>query len=127
MYDRIGGAPAIREAVDRFYRRLVEDPELTGYFQGDLSGLKRHQAALLTQVLGGPGQYEGRDLGEAHESLRIPKAHFQRVVFYLVGTLWELDVPMAVIMSIGETVASLESQIVTAEDAPRSGELEDVA
>ncbi|HEU4423145.1 MAG TPA: group 1 truncated hemoglobin [Pilimelia sp.] len=126
MYDRIGGAPAIREAVDRFYRRLLDDPELAGYFEGDLSGLKRHQAALLTQVLGGPVQYEGRDLTEAHESLAISKAHFQRVVFYLVGTLWELGAPMDVIMATGETVASLESRIVTAEGVRKDGELEDV-
>jgi hemoglobin len=126
MYDRIGGAPAIREAVDRFYRRLLDDPELAGYFEGDLSGLKRHQAALLTQVLGGPVQYEGRDLTEAHESLAIPKAHFQRVVFYLVGTLWELGAPMDVIMATGETVASLENHIVTAEGVRKDGEPEDV-
>lgn len=126
MYDRVGGAPAIREAVDRFYRRLLDDPELAGYFEGDLTGLKRHQAALLTQVLGGPVQYEGRDLTEAHASLAVSKAHFQRVVFYLVGTLWELGAPMDVIMATGETVASLESHIVTAEGARKDGALEDV-
>jgi hemoglobin len=123
MYDRIGGAPTIREAVDRFYRRLLDDPELAGYFEGDLTALKRHQAALLTQVLGGPGRYEGRDLSQAHASLRISSAHFQRVVFYLVGTVWELGAPMDVVMAIGATVASLESAVVTADSAV----LEDVA
>jgi hemoglobin len=120
-YERIGGAATIREAVDRFYRRLQADPELAGYFSGDLTALKQHQAALLTQVLGGPGRYEGRDLGEAHAPLRIPGAHFRRVVFYLVGTVWELGAPMDVVMAIGETVSSLQGQIVGAEEDELSG------
>jgi hemoglobin len=130
MYDRIGGAAAIREAVDRFYRRLLDDPQLAGYFHGDLAALKRHQAALLTQVLGGPGRYQGEDLDKAHAHLRIPRGDFRRVVFYLVGTVWEMGAPMDVIMAIGETVASLESQIVTAPEgagpAP-DGVLDEVA
>jgi hemoglobin len=115
MYDRIGGAPAIREAVDRFYRRLLDDPELAAYFTGDLTVLKQHQAALLTQVLGGPGRYSGRDLKAAHAPLHIPSAHFRRVVFYLVGTAWELGAPMDVVLALGETVSSLQDQIVSAD------------
>lgn len=115
MYERIGGAPTIREAVDRFYRRLLADEELAPYFAGDLTTLKQHQAALLTQVLGGPARYAGRDLKTAHESFKIPATHFRRVVFYLVGTVWELGAPMDVVMAIGETVSSLQGQIVHAE------------
>lgn len=114
MYERIGGGPAIREAVDRFYRRLVEDPELAGYFGGDLTALKRHQAALLTQVLGGPAGYTGRDIQQAHANLDITPEHFRRVVFYLVGTVWELGAPMDIVMAIGETVFSLQDQVVKA-------------
>src|SRR5438874_9786238 len=109
MYERIGGSPAIREAVDRFYRRVLADPDLAGYFGGELTELKRHQAALLTQVLGGPSAYTGRDLAAAHAGLDITPEHFQRVVFYLVGTLWELEVPMDITMSVGATVSSLQS------------------
>jgi hemoglobin len=112
MYERAGGGAAIREAVDRFYRHLLADPDLAGYFAGDLTELKRHQAALLTQVLGGPSAYTGRDLAEAHAGLNISREHFQKVVFYLVGTLWELQVPMDITMAVGLTVSSLQSQVV---------------
>lgn len=112
MYERVGGAPAIREAVERFYRRVLEDPDLVGYFPPDLTGLKAHQAALLTQVLGGPSAYAGRDLGAAHTGLNITPEHFQKVVFYLVGTLWELDAPMDIVMAVGLTVSSLKDQVV---------------
>jgi hemoglobin len=112
MYERAGGGPAIREAVDRFYHRLLADPELASYFAGDLTELKRHQAALLSQVLGGPSAYTGRDLAAAHARLNITPEQFQKVVFYLVGTLWELEVPMDITMAVGLTVSSLQSQVV---------------
>ncbi|HKT02445.1 MAG TPA: group 1 truncated hemoglobin [Rugosimonospora sp.] len=120
MYERVGGGPALQEAVDRFYRRLLDDPELAGYFPGDLTALKQHQAALLAQVLGGPSRYAGRDLAEAHATLGITATHFQKVVFYLVGTLWELGAPMDITMAVGLTVSSLQDQIVTA-SAPGVG------
>lgn len=114
MYERVGGGPAIQETVERFYRRLLEDPDLVAYFPPDLTALKRHQAALLTQVLGGPSAYEGRDLAFAHAGLNISGEHFRKVVFYLVGTLWELGAPMDVVMAVGLTVSGLEEQIVGA-------------
>jgi hemoglobin len=113
FYERIGGTPVIKEAVERFYRRLVDDPELATYFTGDLTTLKRHQAALLVQVLGGRREYDGRDLAVAHAPLRIPESHFQRVVFYLVGTLWEMGAPTDIVMAVGLTVAGLRDQIVS--------------
>ena len=117
MYERIGGGPAIAEAVDRFYRRLLDDPEVAPYFTGDLTGLKRHQALLLAQVLGGPAAYDGRDLAEAHQPLGITDEQFQRVTFYLVGTLWELQVPMDIIMAVGLTVTSLRDAVVRQDSA----------
>jgi hemoglobin len=78
----------------------------------DLTNLKRHQAALLTQVLGGSQAYEGRDLSEAHRALAINPDPFHKVAFYLVGTLWELGVPMDIVLAVGLTVLSLKDAIV---------------
>jgi hemoglobin len=32
LYDRIGGAEAVAGMVDRFYARVIADPELRPYF-----------------------------------------------------------------------------------------------
>jgi hemoglobin len=112
-YQRIGGGPAIRGVVDRFYGLLLEDAELRPYFEVDMPRLKRHQAALLAQVLGGPGDYVGRDLGDAHASLAIPADHYRKVVNYLTGVLYISQVPSDIIGDVGQVLASLESQIVT--------------
>lgn len=111
-YDRIGGAPAVTELVDRFYRLVLDDPDLRPYFGAELGRLKFHQAALLTGVLGGPDRYAGRDLGEAHRDLGVSREHYRKVALYLAYAMFSMGVPLDVIMAVGLTVAGLEDQIV---------------
>ena len=121
-FDRIGGAAVVRLAVEKFYARVTGDAELAHYFAGiDLSRLKRHQAALLTQLLGGPGRYEGRDLAEAHKRLRVTGADFDRVTGHLVATLHELSTPLDIVDSLTATLAGVRSQIVVSSGVPGRG------
>jgi hemoglobin len=112
-YDRIGGAPAVREAVDRFYARVLDDAELAPYFtDADIAQVKRHQVLLLSQVLGGPQAYGGRELGEAHRGLGVTETHYDRVVDHLVAVLTELGAPPDTIAAAGEVVAGVKADIV---------------
>jgi hemoglobin len=116
-YARIGGGPAIRTAVDRFYRLVLDDPELAPYFADvDLARLKRHQAQLLSSVLGGSEEYTGRDLAAAHLGRGITGAHYAKVVDHLVGVLRELDAPADVIEAVAQTVGGVRDQIVDPAD-----------
>ena len=114
-YDAIGGADALRLAVDRFYAAVLADPQLAPYFEGkDVSAIKRHQVLLLTTVLGGPDQYDGRDLGEAHAGLGITGEDYDRTVGHLVDVLTGLGVegePLAVLQA---TVVGVRDAVVTA-------------
>lgn len=62
-YERVGGAPAVKAVVDRFYQRVLADGELARYFadldESGMTQLKRHQVAMVSQVLGGPGRTPG--------------------------------------------------------------------
>ncbi|MBN2623210.1 MAG: group 1 truncated hemoglobin [Acidimicrobiales bacterium] len=112
-YDRLGGAPAIREAVDRFYDLVLSDEELTPYFtDAAVPEVKRHQVLLLSQVLGGPASYEGRDLGEAHRGLGITDAHYDKVVGHLVSVLVELGADDDAIAAAAAVVAGVKPDIV---------------
>ncbi|MBO0691331.1 MAG: group 1 truncated hemoglobin [Acidimicrobiaceae bacterium] len=114
IYDQIGGAPAVQTAVDRFYTKVIGDPQLAGYFHEiDLDRLKRHQRAFISAALGGPDSYQGRDMNEAHSSLAISDADFDAVVEHLVVTLQELDVPDTTIGQIGDALAPLRTEIVS--------------
>ena len=88
LYARIGGEPAVSAAVDALYRVVLTDDRLRSYFAGtDVGLLRRHMVALLSQVLGGPQHYTGRDLRTAHLGLGVTAAHYALVSAYLMGVL----------------------------------------
>jgi hemoglobin len=113
FYSQLGGAPVVAEAVDRFYRRVLDDEQLRPYFDGvDVARLKRHQAALLTNVLGGPDAYGGRDLATAHSQMGITEADYQRVGDHLVAVLEEMNAGPAVIEHVAQTLVAVSEQVI---------------
>jgi hemoglobin len=115
IYDSIGGAPSVSIAVDKFYGRVLNDPQLAHYFAGvDIDKLKAHQRAFIAAAVGGPEIYRGRDMAAAHATLGIKDQDFDAVVAHLVATLAELGVPPETIADIGGALAPLRSQIVEA-------------
>jgi hemoglobin len=112
-FDRLGGTDTITAAVDEFYDRVLNDPELAFYFSGvDIGRLKRHQVLLFSQLLGGPEGYNGRTLEVAHRGLGITDAHFDRVAEHLIGTLRDAGAPDDTIAAVGATVGGVRGDIV---------------
>jgi hemoglobin len=118
-YDAVGGGAAVSAVVNDFYRRVLADPQLAPYFEGvDMVRLKRHQALLVTQVLGGPDNYTGRPLGEAHAGLGIDHDDFNSVVGHLAAAMKDAGVPDDIIGRAGAAVAATESVIVESGSSP---------
>lgn len=114
IYETLGQEHGIVTAVHQFYERVLADRELARYFDGvDINRLRRHQAKLLSAVTGGPAEYQGRDLGKAHDHLGISNADFDRVVSHLAATLADLGIDAPTIGSIGDTLARYQDDIVT--------------
>ena len=112
-YTAVGGAPAITAVVNRFYDLVVADERLAGYFEGvEMVRLKRHQVALVSQVMGGPVEYEGRELRAAHEGMGISSDDFAVVVGHLVTALTEAGVPPEIIGRVGVALGGTEADIV---------------
>lgn len=119
IYQRIGGEAAVSAAVDRFYERVLADPTLNHFFTGvSMSRLKAHQFAFLTQALGGPKQYSGASMRDAHSKLAIEQRHFDSVAVHLMETLRELGVPEEIVGQIAEAVTPLSGQIVNTPTQP---------
>ncbi|MEU8421079.1 group 1 truncated hemoglobin [Micromonospora sp. NPDC048835] len=119
-YDRIGGASSVKAAVDLFYDKVLADQELAGYFSDvDMAGQRRHLALMLTVVLGGPNEYAGRGLAEAHQPLNIPVGHYVKVGEHLTVTLTELGVPADILADVQTVLGQVQDQVVAAGD--RSG------
>lgn len=113
IYEQLGRDVGIRTAVDDFYRRVLADPALTHYFDGaDLNRLRGHQTKLLVQVTGGPVEYDGRELSDAHGRLDITGPDFDRVVAHLAATLTDLGVDDATVGEIGGALGGYRDDIV---------------
>lgn len=114
-YDRIGGASSVKAAVDLFYEKVLADPELAGYFTDvDMAGQRRHLTLMLTTVLGGPNEYTGRGLTEAHQPLNIPVEHYVKVGGHLMVTLTELGVPADILADVQTVLGQVQDQVVAA-------------
>ncbi|MEV1159351.1 group I truncated hemoglobin [Micromonospora chokoriensis] len=119
-YDRIGGASSVKAAVELFYDKVLVDPELAGYFSDvDMVGQRRHLTLMLTTVLGGPNEYSGRGLAEAHQPLNIPVEHYAKVGEHLTVTLTELGVPADILADVQTVLGQVQDQVVAREN--RSG------
>lgn len=114
-YQRVGGAPAITAVVDRFYELVLGDERLATFFTDtDLPRLKRHQVLLVSQVMGGPAMYDGRDLQTAHNGMDISRDDFGQVVVYLAQALQEAGVDQEIIARVGGQLAATEKDVVAA-------------
>jgi hemoglobin len=119
-YAAVGGGPAIAAVVDRFYALVLGDDRLRGFFDGvEMPRLKRHQVALVSQVMGGPVSYAGRDLRAAHEGMSISPEDFASVAEHLVTALTDAGVEPAIIDRVVATIAGTEADIV--ETRPAAG------
>jgi hemoglobin len=113
LFERLGGLVSIDVAVDRFYERVVADPELSGFFdEVDLRRQRGHQKAFLAMALGGPRSYTGRTLGEAHRHLGIGDHHVDLVAGHLAAVLAGLGVSPALIDEVVAAVDGLRDQVL---------------
>ncbi|WP_223874081.1 group I truncated hemoglobin [Salinispora vitiensis] len=119
MYDRIGGASTVTRVVDRLYTLILDDSLLRPTFHDtDLAPLKRHMAALLSQVLDGPKAYTGRDLATVHKPVAITDAQYRSVADYLLACLYIEHAPADVLAAVAETLTALQATVVSADSDP---------
>jgi hemoglobin len=114
LYDRIGGADAVKPAVTLLYRRVLDDPVLAGYFRDvDIGRLRAHQRAFVSAVLGGPELFVGRPLEVAHANLHIDDRAFDAMIDHLVAALRDLGVDETTAGEVAEEFEPLRPSIVT--------------
>lgn len=116
LYDDIGGAAAVHAAVGRFYIKLLGDPMLAPFFEGvSMERQRAKQVAFLTMAFGGPSEYDGHDLREAHKHLvarGLTDAHFDAVAGHLQATLEDLKIGKALIDQILAVIAGTKADVL---------------
>ena len=97
LFERLGGEGVLLAAVHGFYERVLADERVSGMFSSlSLDAQVGKQLSFMTHAFGGPTEYRGRDLAQAHAKLvadhGLGDAHFDIVVEHLVTTLRDLEV-----------------------------------
>jgi hemoglobin len=113
IYERLGGEPAVAALLEGLYVRVLIDPTLIPLLENiDIERLKAQQFAFISQAVGGPHQYKGPSLPQAHARLRIEQRHFDAFVAHLRDTLRELGAAEDITAEIMSRVEPLSSLVV---------------
>ena len=113
LFDKYGGFTTLTKLVHEFYRKVLERPQLKAYFEGvSIEKIMEHQVNFLGLALGGPNEYQGRDLKESHAHLNIGTDDFFLVVALLEETLDEFGVEEEDINSILDIVRDTAHEII---------------
>lgn len=118
LYDRLGGEAAIDTAVLMFYRKMLSDKRVSGYFDNtDMETQIAKQKGFLTMAFGGPNNYTGKNMRDAHAPLvakGLNGTHVDIVIEHLGGTLKELGVSDADIAEVAAIANSVRNDVIGA-------------
>jgi hemoglobin len=133
LYDRLGGEEKIKQIVDDFAQRALEDPRVNwdrkgvtygGYGFGrsksvqwdanqyNVDQLKKHLVQFLSLSTGGPAHYDGLEMKEAHAHKHITNSEFDAAVGDLKASLDKLAVPNKEQKELLSIVESTRPQVV---------------
>jgi hemoglobin len=121
LYERLGGAYNIATVVDDFIERLYVNDILNANPKIDearkrvpKAGLKFRVTALVCQVTGGPEQYTGRSMKEAHQHLNITEKEWKAMLADFKKSLDKYKVPPREQKELVAIVESTKKDIVIA-------------
>ena len=116
LYERIGGEPAVSQAVEIFYRKVLTDNRVEHFFDDvDMDRQMAKQKAFLTMVFGGPSEYTGKDMREGHKHLitrGLNDSHVDAVIELLGETLQELGVAEEDIQEVAAIAESARDDVL---------------
>jgi hemoglobin len=113
LYDRLGGLDAITAVVESFRDTVAADDRINLKFaRTDLARLRQMLIDQVCEATGGPCEYRGRSMKEAHAGMRVSKGEFDALVDDLVKTLNQFKVPGSEQSELLAILGPLESDIV---------------
>jgi hemoglobin len=123
LYDRVGGIFAIAAVVNRFSDEIIKNPKLNvnpalkawneTEAETRLPGLKFMRTLWVASVAGGPFEYTGLPLNEAHARLNLTPEEFDEVGAEIVRALEFYKVPEAEINLLVEAYMQSKPDVVS--------------
>ena len=104
LYERLGGIFAIAAVIDNFSDRLLKNPKIvdanpelherhTVTYRTRMPGLKWGRTLWVADVTGGPFEYTGLGMRDAHFDLKTSPEVFDEVSAELAHALDDFNVP----------------------------------
>lgn len=116
LYEQLGGQAAVDAAVDIFYRKVLCDDRISGFFEdADMAKQAAKQKAFLTMAFGGPNNYSGTDMRHGHAHLvkkGLDDQHVDVVIELLGETLKELGVKDELIAQVAGIANSVRNEVL---------------
>lgn len=119
LYDRLGGinniAPLIDDVIERSYTDEVfkANPRIAAAHEHFPKAVYKFNAtALACQVMGGPQQYTGRSLKNAHQHLKISEKEWNQLIRIFRDSMNSFKVPMQEQNEIIGIIESTKGDIV---------------
>jgi methyl-accepting chemotaxis protein len=106
VYAQLGGKTSVAAIVDRFYEKMLADPDIRPQLaKANLGSLKQRQAQFLTQSLGGPVDAKNRVTSPAHAHLLTQARHVERATTHLALALSEMNMAPDLVDAVMERAA----------------------
>lgn len=116
LFEDLGGAAALDAVVDVFYKKVLADDRVNGFFDNtDMAQQARKQKAFLTFAFGGPNKYTGKNMKDGHAHLvarGLNDSHVDAIVEILGATLQEFNVPEEKIQEVAAVAESVRDQVL---------------
>ncbi|HEY2516640.1 MAG TPA: group 1 truncated hemoglobin [Polyangiaceae bacterium] len=124
LYDRLGGKEGVATIIDSFSKNLLADPRVSKLFKkskDNLTHFKDEFSAQLCHLAGGPCQYDGKSMHDAHQGMGINDAQFDAVVEDLKLALDEKGVAEQDKSELFAAIAPMRSEIVEKDKGEKKG------
>jgi hemoglobin len=114
LYDDMGGQAGIDRIVDASVDNYLADDRIKAIFdESNIDRLRAEFKVQFCQVAGGPCQYKGHDMAEAHKGLHLTNANFNAVVEDLQDAMDKVGLPFATQNRFLARLAPMQHQVVS--------------
>src|SRR5580698_339290 len=97
LYDQLGGKGGIDAITDGFLTNLANDSRIAHFFaKTDIDKFRSMLVKQFCFVSGGPCQYDGKSMLEAHKDINVTNADFNALVEDLEKAMDDLHVAQPV-------------------------------
>lgn len=116
IYERMGGQDGMQHATELFYRKVLLDDRVSGFFDDvDMQEQINKQKGFLTMILGGPHRYTGKGMRASHSHLvarGLNDGHVDAIVEHLSATLRELGATTADVQAAADLANSVRDEVL---------------